>query len=85
MLTVPCSLYCNWVSISADVLELECYTGKPRMYDETHQVQITLITKCGLYVHALFALLYLGANISRPTRIRCYTGKSRMYDETQKI
>ena len=36
MLTVPCSLYCIWVSISADALELEWYTGKPRMYDETN-------------------------------------------------
>ena len=51
MLTVPCSLYCIWVSISADVLELEWYTRKPRMYDETHQIQIALITKCGLYAH----------------------------------
>ena len=66
MLTVPCSLYCNWVSISADVHELECYTGKPRMYDETHQILIALITKCGLYVHgSSFTLLYLSINISR--------------------
>ena len=87
-----CDLYAHsslfaGVPISADVHELECYTGKPRMYyahssffallyfganisrrtwykgkprmyDETHQVQITLITKCGLYAHgSLFALL----------------------------
>ena len=36
------------------------------MYDETHQIQITLITKCYLYAHSsLFALLYLGVNMSR--------------------
>ena len=66
LLTVPRSLYCIWVSILADVLELEWYKGKPRMYDETHQVQIAFITKCGLYTHgSLFALLYLGVNVSR--------------------
>ena len=43
MLTVPCSLYCIWVSISADILELGWYTGKPRMYNETHQIQVALI------------------------------------------
>ena len=36
------------------------------MYDEIHQVQITLITKCDLYAHgSLFALLYLGVNVGR--------------------
>ena len=59
MLTVPCSLYYIWVSMSADTLELQWYTGKPKMYDETHQVQIALITKCGLYAHgSLFNSLY---------------------------
>ena len=65
ILTVLCSLYCIWVSISADVSRNQ-YTGKPRMYDETHQIQIALITKCGLYTHGpLFTLLYLSINISR--------------------
>ena len=57
------------------------------MYDETKQIQITLITKCGLYTHAsLFALLYLGANISRCNqKPEWYTCKTRMYDESHKI
>ena len=38
MIMVPCLLYCIWVPISADTLELEWYKGKPRMYAETHQV-----------------------------------------------
>ena len=65
MLTVNCNN--SGVSISANISEnLECYTGKPRMYDEIHQVQITLITKCDLYAHgSLFALLYLGVNVGR--------------------
>ena len=58
-LLVPCSLYCIWVSISADV---EWYTGKHRMYDETHKIYIA---KYGLYTHgSLFGWLYLGVNIS---------------------
>ena len=36
------------------------------MYDETHQIQIALITKCGLYTHgSLFTLPYLSINAFR--------------------
>ena len=44
----------------------EWYTGKTRMYDETHQIQIALITNCGLYTHgSLFGLLCLCVNINK--------------------
>ena len=50
MLTVPCSLYCIFlgVNISADALELQWYTGKPRLYDETHKIYIgtILVSEC---------------------------------------
>ena len=51
------------------------------MYDETHQIEIALITKCGLYTHgSLFGLLYLGVNIRNVLGLECYTGKRQMYD-----
>ena len=57
------------------------------MYDETNQIQIIIITKCGLYAHgSLFTLLYLGVNISRCNQEpEGYTCKTRMYDETHQI
>ena len=60
------------------------------MYDETHHVQIALITECDLYAHgSLFGLLYLTINISRciqtPIELELYTGKPRTYDETHQI
>ena len=60
------------------------------MYDETHQIQITLITKCNLHAHgSLFALLYLGVTISRfiqkSVELEWHTGKPRIYDETHQI
>ena len=60
-------LYCVNISICIQKpIELEQYTGKPRMYDETHQIQIALITKCGLYTHgSLFTLPYLSINAFR--------------------
>ena len=82
MLTVPCSLYYIWVLISADALELEWYTGKPRMYDETHKN-----LDCCLYAHgSLFGLLYLTSNISRCIqKLEWCIRKPRMYDETHQI
>ena len=45
------------------------------MYNETHQVQIALITKCDLYAHgSLFASLYLGANITDALELEWYIG-----------
>ena len=56
-------------------------------YDEIHQIQIALIKECGLYTYgSLFALLYLGVNISRCNQEpELYTYKTRMYDETHQI
>ena len=63
----------------------ETYTRKPGMYNETHQIQITLITKCGLYDHALFAYCIWVPISAYPLELECYTDKFRMYDETHKI
>ena len=57
------------------------------MYDETHQLQIALITKCGLHTRgSLFTLLYLSINISRCIqKPEWYTRKPGMYNETHQI
>ena len=67
------------INISRCIQKPEWCTG---MYNETHQIQITLITNCGIYAYgSLFTLLYLGVNISR----RTCTGKSSMYNETHQV
>ena len=68
-------------------IELVWCTCEPRLYDETHKIQIALITKCGLYAHgSLLSLLYLTINISRCIQtlieLELYTGQPRTYDET---
>ena len=61
---VPCYalLYLS-INISRCIqkpIELVWCTCEPRLYDETHKIQIALITKCGLYAHgSLLSLLYL--------------------------
>ena len=57
------------------------------MYDETHQIQNALITKCGLYAHGpLFTLLHLSINISRCIqKPEWCTRKPGMYNETHQI
>ena len=75
------------VNMSSFIQKPEWYTGKLRMYDETHQIQIALITKCGLYIHgSLFTLFSLSSNISRYIqKPEWYTHKTRMYDITHQI
>ena len=65
-------------------------TNEPGMYDETHKIQLALITKCNLYTNgSLFTLLYLSIKISRciqkSTELEWYTCKPGMYAETHQI
>ena len=46
------------VNISRCNQKQEWYTGKTRMYDETHQIQNALITNCGLYAITVPCSLY---------------------------
>ena len=79
---VPCSVCFVCVSISTNVRELEGYTGKPRMYDETHKIQSALITKCGLYVHGSLFTFSISVSISTDvSRNQRYTHKPRIYDQ----
>ena len=68
-------------------IELERCIRKPRIYYETHLIQLASITKCGLYTHgSLFTLLYLRINISRCIqKLEWYTHKPGMYNETHQI